>query len=233
LAWGTAHAQYDWVYTYDASYDGIEKAYSHDGDIPVFYGDGNALGFTDVRIMRKMIWWALSSGARGFNTIDEDLWKFPANWHDLMTGNATPEAAFWSTVIPAIGTAFERLTDWSLLRPDTTSQLVRSGRGTHTTGQQAFYSSDDTDNYVSASRTPNGSLAVIFLSHAGAITVDTSKLRAGYVARWMDPLTGTQYAATPTATNGAIATYNSGGVQGGKGVNNSAGDGDWVLVFRR
>ena len=81
-----------------------------------------------------------------------------------MTGNATPEATFWSTVIPAIGTAFQRLTNWNLLRPDTSSQLVTSGRGTHTTGQQDYYSYQDTDNYVTASRTPNGSLAVIFLS---------------------------------------------------------------------
>ena len=233
LAWGTAHAQYDWVYTYNASYDGIEKAYLHDGNIPVYYGDGFGLNGTDVRIIRKMIWWALSSGARGVNTIDEKLWRFPANWHDLMTGNATPEATYWSAVIPAIGSAFQRLTNWNLLRPDTSSQLVTSGRGTHTTGQEQYYSYQDTDNYVTASRTPNGNLAVIFLSKAHTITVDTSKLLAGYVARWMDPLTGTQYAATPTSTQGSIATYNSGGVQGGKGVNNSAGDGDWVLVFRR
>ena len=71
------------------------------------------------------------------------------------------------------------------------------------------------------------------MSHASAITVDTSKLQAGYVAQWMDPLTGTQYAATPTSTNGAITTYNSGVAQGSRGVNNSAGAGDWVLVFRR
>ena len=125
------------------------------------------------------------------------------------------------------------MTDWDLLAPDTSSQLVTSGRGTHASGNQDFYSYQDTDNYVTASRTPNGNLAVIFLSKAHTITVDTSKLLAGYVARWMDPLTGTQYAATPTSTHGSIATYNSAGVQGGKGVNNSTGDADWVLVFRR
>jgi hypothetical protein len=233
LPWGTAHAQYDWVYTYDASYDGIEKAYLHDGDVPVYYGDGSAVGVVDVRILRKMIWWALSSGARGFNTIDEELWRLPANWHDLMTGNATAGATFWSTTIPAIGRAFQSLTDWNLLRPDTDNQLVTSGRGTHTTGQQADYSWEDTDNYVTASLAPNGSLAVIFMSHASTITVDTSKLLPGYIAQWMDPLTGTEYAATPTSTNGAIATYDSGAGQGGKGVSNSAGDADWVLVFRR
>ena len=102
--------------------------------------DGNGLGNTSLPIMRKMIWWALSSGARGFSTIDEDLWKFPANWHDLMTGTATPDAKFWSTVIPAIGRSFSALTDWNLLLPDTSSQLVISGRGTHSRGDQDFYS---------------------------------------------------------------------------------------------
>jgi hypothetical protein len=232
LAWGSAHAQFDWVYTYDVSYDGVEKAYSHGDDIPVYFGDGNGLGNTDLTIMRKMIWWALSSGARGFSTIDENLWKFPSNWHDLMTGNATPEATFWSTVIPAIASAFSGLTDWSSLLPDTNSQLVTSGRGTHAAGNTDFYG-PDTDNYVTASRTPNGDLGVVYLSHARTITVDTSKLLAGYVARWMDPLTGAQYSATPTATNGAINTYNSGVAQGAKGINNSAGGPDWILVFRR
>ena len=111
--------------------------------------------------------------------------------------------------------------------------MVTSGRGSHSPGNQQFYQWQDTDNYVTASRTPTGSLAVIFMSHPSTIKVDTSKLQAGYVARWMDPLTGTQYAATPTSTNGATATYNSGSAQGGKGVDNSAGDPDWVLVFRR
>ena len=233
IPWGTAHAQFDWVYTYDVTYDGIEKAYAHDGALPIIWGDGNGIGDMSLPVIRKMIWWALSSGARGFSIIDEDLWKFPANWHDLMTGTATDEATFWSTVIPAIATAYESLTDWNLLVPDTSSQLVTSGRGSHSPGNQQFYSWQDTDNYVTASRTPSGSLAVIFMSNPSTIKVDTSKLQAGYVARWMDPLTGTQYPATPTATNGATATYNSGGAQGGKGVDNSAGDPDWALVFRR
>ena len=78
------------------------------------------------------------------------------------------------------------------------------------------------NSYVSASKTPNGSLAVIYMPNNGTtstITVNGSLMQAGYTAHWIDPFDGTK----TTATIGS--TYS-------KGTTNSAGDTDWVLALQ-
>jgi hypothetical protein len=89
---------------------------------------------------------------------------------------------------------------------------VSGGSGTAYTGTS--------DAYVTASRTPTGSLAVIYMSHASSITVDQTRMAAGYGAKWYDPASGAVQSATPGTT------YNSAPLG-----NNSAGDPDWVLVL--
>ena len=225
IAWGLAHAQYQWVYTYNFPYDGIEKAFGESSPIPVMWGDGFYLGsgtsgITDVNLLRRMIWWSLSSGARGVSTGDNDVWTWSSGSAAVITAKT-----FYTSVIPAIAAAFSALPGWHLLLPDVSSQLVTAGRGTHGTaiasgGGGTPYTSN-TDAYVTASRVADGSLAVIYMSHASTITIDQSKMAAGYTATWLDPASGATSAGTPGTT------YNS----GAKG-NNSAGDADWVLVLK-
>jgi len=226
LPWGTAHAQYNFCYSYNATYVGIEKAYLESSPIPVIQGDGyfyqstgsSYAGLQD-RAMRQDCWWALSSGARGAIQGSEAIWQWPS------TALAQAGTAWWYNNVGKIRSAFEGLTGWHLLIPDTSSQLVISGRGTHATtfasgGPGGQYEPATTDSYVSASRVPDGSLAVIYMSHGTTITIDQSKMLAGYGAKWMDPVTG----ATTAATTGSA--YNS-AAQG----NNSVGDPDWVLIL--
>jgi hypothetical protein len=234
----SVHAQYEWVYTYNVSYDGIEKGqnYVPTGSddvqhiVPTVWGDGFYLasgtsGSTDVRLERQMIWWALSTGACGFTTGDNDIWP----WASTSAGFVTSKS-FYTSVIPAIVTAFSNLPGWHLLAPDTANALVTAGRGTKqgpiTSGGGGTPYIGNTDTYVTASRTPDSgsgsSLAVIYSGKALNITIDQTKMVTGYSVLWIDPVNGATSAGTPGST------YNSATAKG----NNSAGDPDWVLVLK-
>jgi hypothetical protein len=117
------------------------------------------------------------------------------------------------------------LPDWHRLVADTSNKLVTGGRGKHVTaipsGGSAPPLTDNSDSYVTASRTPDGTLAVIYMSHHSTIRIDESAMAPGYKATWVDPASGTTRAVT------AGPTYDS-STQG----SNSVGDADWVLVLR-
>lgn len=233
------HAEYDWGYSYNVSYDVVEKSQIYvptvgddiQGPIPPLWADGCYLasgvgsGQTDVRLERQMIWWALSSGACGFSTGDNDIWVWGSGSAAQITGKS-----FYTGVVPAIAAAFRGLTGWQLLAPDTTSVLVTAGRGTHaspiSSGGAGTAYTVNTDTYVTASRTPDtgsgSALAVIYSGKALNITIDQSKMVSGYTVTWIDPVSGATFAGTPGST------YNSTTARG----NNSAGDPDWVLVLR-
>lgn len=234
----SVHAQYEWGYSYNVSYDVVEKGQIYtptvsddvQGVTPVLWADGRYLstsvgsGQTDDRLQRQMVWWALSSGAAGFCIGDDNIWVWASSSAAAVTGRV-----FYTSTMPAIASAFGGLTDWQKLYPDTASQLVTAGRGTHaspiTSGGSGTYYILNTDTYVTASRSPDSgsgsSLAVIYSGKALNITIDQSKMAAGYTATWVDPLTGAAFAGTPGST------YNSATARG----SNSAGDPDWVLVL--
>jgi len=233
------HAQYEWGYSYNVSYDVVEKGqnYTPTGSddvqhvVPTVWGDGHYLassvggGQTDVRLHRQMVWWALSSGACGFSTGDNDIWVWGSGSAAQVTGKS-----YYTQVIPAVVRTFASLPEWWRLAPDTSNVLATSGRGTHATpiasGGGGTYYTANTDNYVTASRTPDtgsgSALAVLYCASAMNVTIDQSKMRAGYTATWLDPVNGTAHAGT------VGSTYNSTSQVG----NNSAGDPDWVLVLK-
>jgi hypothetical protein len=232
-------AEFEWCYSYNVSYDGVERAHLYTptaGDlvqhvVPPLWGDGHYVassteaGQTDVRLERQMIWWSLSSGACGFSTGDNEIWGWASTSAATVTGKA-----IYTAWVPAIVAAFGGLPEWWKLTPDTSSVLVTAGRGTHAaalvSGGSATYYTANTDNYVTASRTPDSgsgsSLAVLYCGLAMNVTVDQSKMRSGYTATWLDPVSGATFAGS------AGSTYNSATARG----NNSAGDPDWVLILR-
>ena len=125
-----------------------------------------------------------------------------------------------------IVSTFTGWNEWWKLIPDLSSALVTAGRGTRVSGMASGggggqYESSFTNDWVAASKTPDGKLAVMYLPNHTIITVDTSLLAAGWTASWIDPVTGADSGA------GTGTTFNS----TAKG-NNSQGDPDWVLVFQ-
>jgi uncharacterized protein DUF4038/collagenase-like protein with putative collagen-binding domain len=231
LAWGAANGQFNFCYSYNVTYFMIEKAYLESSPVTVIQGDGyfyqGSSSYSTSpaydRAARQDAWHALSSGARGIIIGDEAVWQWAS------TAQASVANNWWQkNSAGKIRAAIEALPGWHLLVPDTSSALVTAGRGTHATGLTSGggggqYEPAVTDSYVTASRTPDGgsgsSLALVYLSHATTITIDQTKMAAGYTASWMDPVTG---ALTGTAPG---STYTSSG-------SNSQGEPDWALVLQ-
>ena len=231
LAWGAANTQYNFGYSYSCTYLCVEYMFAEASPLTPFYGDGyfyqggSTYDASLDRAIRQDAWWALTSGARGFNVGDEALWQWPSS---APASVATQWYAANNT--KNIRTFMEGLPGWQTLAPATGSTLITAGRGTRATqlasgGGGGQYEPAFTNGYVSASRTPDGgsgsSLAVLYLPVATTITIDQTKIVSGYTATWVDPVT----CATSTATVGS--TYNS----TAKG-NNSRGAPDWVLVLQ-
>jgi len=231
---GTNHSDFNFCYSYNQEYWVVEYAYLEVANkgaanlLPTILGDGffytgasgGGYDSTVDRAQRQMWWWALASGARGVVAEGENVYPWLSGAAAAVTGDW-----FFANNAPHIVSAFTGLSGWHLLIPDTGNALVTGGRGTRATGFTSGggggqYEPAFTSAYVAASVTPDKSLAVLYLPKATTITVDQTKLLAGYGAKWMDPVTG----ATTTATVGS--TYNS-TAQG----NNSVGDPDWVLVL--
>jgi len=226
------NAEMDWVYTYNVSYPGVIAAITLEpspsdvvqGRIPVVWGDGDYLASsttapqTDTHLEQNLIWWAMSSGACGWSTGDNDIFGWGSGADALVTSKS-----FYSATIPAITGLVNSLHGWWKLRPDSANTLVTSGRGTQTPPISTSGSpyTDNSDSYVTAAYAADGSLALIYCAQHFSITIDQTKMAGGYTATWYDPATA---AATPTT---AGSSYNSTGLG-----NNSTGFADWLLVLK-
>jgi Protein of unknown function (DUF4038)/Putative collagen-binding domain of a collagenase len=233
--WGVSHSDFDFCYTYNCGYWVIEYAWTEvsaqgaAGLLPPVWGDGyfgqetSGAGYdaTYSRALRQEWWWTLASGGRGILGEAENVYAWVSGSAAALTGDW-----FFANNAPNIVSYLTSLPEWYRLVADTGSALVTAGRGTRASGLTSGggggqYEPAFTNNYVAASITPDGSLAVLYLPAAATITIDQAMLPAGYSATWVDPITG----ATAAAATGS--TYDS-ATQG----TNSQGDPDWVLVLQ-
>lgn len=209
---------WDFIYTYYVTYKGVSDGYNYTWlesptTRPALFSEGayensfSPHNGTD-EALRRQACWALTSGSPGELTGQEGVWNFESDWATLLDTTAADQ-------MKAIRDTFEAL-DWWTLIPDDSSQLVTAGRGTRITTDSATFPVDN--NYVTAGRAADGTLAVIFLPNASsAITVDMTKIGTNPTATWVDPTSG----ATSTATVGS--SYSKG--------DNAVGDTDWLLIL--
>ena len=231
------------MYSYGGFYPCINYAYKEASPAAVLLGDGwyDGTGYStlpsDPRdFMRILTWWCLTSGSRGYiygrgGPTGTDLWAWNSGASAGLTTNT-----FDNTDLNNIWNAYAALPGWWELVPDTGNVFVTGERGTalpiaqSDTGASYTGYSGGTDIgsrswYVTASITPSGSLAVLYLPDAtgtengGPVTIKTSKMAPGYTAHWMDPVTG---ALTSTAAGSSYSTE----------MTNSLGENDWVLVLQ-
>ena len=207
----------DWnfVYTYYPTYQAMLEAYGRQPAKPAVLGEANYEGennqpetppTTDATLRRQVLW-ALTSGAAG-EFVGSDDWNFHDGWEQRLSTRAL-------TQITRLRTLFSTLAWWQLV-PDTGSELVTAGRGTKLTTDEA---KDVLENdYVTAARTPDGRLAVIYLPNQRTISVNTSAMAAGTQAAWIDPTSG---ARRPVPMS---ATFTTPGA-------NAEGDNDWLLLL--
>lgn len=228
LSWGTSNTQYNFCYSYSCTYLPIEYAYAETSPITVLYGDGyfyqggSTYSSTLDRASRQDAWWAVTSGARGWNIGDESLWQ----WVSTAPGKISTQW-FAENNAGNIRTFMESLPGWYNLTPATGSALITAGRGTRATqlssgGGGGQYEPATTNDYVSASITGDGSLAVMYAPVAATITIDETAVggSGNYTAKKVDPITGT---ATSITAGSSYDTSSFG--------NNSQGDPDWVILL--
>jgi len=184
----------------------------------------NAAGFltNDRQRLRRQAYWAILSGGTGHFFGNEPTWNFAAGW-DGAQGIGSPG-----------NQDMERLNEfftshaWYNLVPDQNHATVTAGYGT--------YAGPD---YVTAGRTPDGSLVMAYVppgsgttptgpvnTGARTLTVNMAQLSGPATAQWFSPATGvySTIAGSPFTNSGSRSFTTPG--------DNGTGTNDWVLVLQ-
>jgi hypothetical protein len=207
----------DAAYTYFPTYDQVLKEYNR-SSVPVFMveanyeGEHNAADQGTPQILRRQEYWTLLSGATGQLYGNRVSWQFLDGWK---TGIDTPGSLQMKYVTNLFAPR-----QWYNLVPDQGHSLVTKGNGTYADG-----GSLGANDYLTAARTPDGTLAIAYMPTARTISVDLSKLSGPVNASWYDPARGVYLAISGSPLP------NSGTHEFSPPGTNSDGDGDWVLVL--
>ncbi len=206
------------TYTYYPTYARLLQDHNRTNFLPNFMVEANYEfeslqgPVTTTPILRKEEYWTMTSGACGQMYGNHYTWPFSSGWQDFLD---TPGAAQMK-----IMQQFFNARSWFNLVPDTNHVLVTSGFGTYSdVGHVA-----DND-YLTAARTLDGSLAIVYTPIIRQFTVDMAQLSGPAVTRWFDPSIGmfTNIPGSPF-TNSGSQNFTPPG-------NNRDGDGGWVLVM--
>ncbi len=126
------------------------------------------------------------SGAAGQLYGNRYIWRFLPGWQTNLATIGVIQFGYMQKLFAA--------RKWYDLVPDQQHVFVTAGYGTfRNTGQFATkpggrFASND---YVTATVTPDGALGMAYLPQGGTITVDLSKLKHNVTARWFDPSANT------------------------------------------
>lgn len=178
----------DLGYTYYPTYDVILRERALSPAKPVFLGETNYEGeslrgyVTTAFVVRKQMWWAMTSGATGHFYSNEDIWRFVSGWAarlDSFEGLAE---------IPHL-TQLCRDYGWETWAPDSSHSVLTAGYGTYAGFETG---SIDTNNYATAAISATRNVFVAYIPTQRQVTIDMSQLTAGTArCRWYDPRDGT------------------------------------------
>jgi len=163
-------------------------------------------------ILRRQEYWTMTSGATGQLYGNHFTWQFVSGWESYLITTGTIQLGYMKELFASRA--------WYNLIPDQSHQIVTSGYGTFSS--RGSLGSND---YVSVSSTPDGSLVIAYLPTTTTITVDMSKLSGLTKATWFDPSSNT---FTPAVSS---TLYNSGSQKFTPPGKNRDGDDDWVLLL--
>lgn len=157
--------------------------------------------------LRRQAYGAVLNGALGGHAYGHrDIWRFNPRWREALND---PGARHMAHVKALFATR-----RWWTLVPDQGNTFVTVGRGA--IGEVG---------YVSAARSADGALAILYLPQGRVATLDLTRLGGASKARWFDPTDGSTRAADST-TAGGRSRFTPPGP-------NASGDSDWVLVLER
>jgi hypothetical protein len=209
-------AQLNAAYTYGPTYMEVLKAYRQSGQVPAYLIEASYEGehdYSGPETLRRQEYWTMLSGAAGQFYGNRYTWQFAEGWQDHLDTIGSRQMTFVTNL-------FVRR-HWFDLVPDIGHRLVVAGYNSHA-------DSDDinTNDYVTAARTPDGKLAIAYLPTTAPIKVDMRRMAGGRVrAQWYDPTSG-RYVAAHGSPFAASRTRSLRPPRP-----NHDGDGDWVLVL--
>jgi hypothetical protein len=206
-------------YTFFGTYAQVLKDYNRKDFQPVclieaYYEFEN--GSTPLTL-RRQEYWANLSGAAGQVYGSGVIYPFSSAWKEKLDSPGAVQMKY-------VQALFEPRA-WYKLVPDQKHTVVVGGYGTFdATSTEANHYGRDSD-YVTAGRTPDGSLVMAYMPTLRPLIVDMSKLRGPARAQWYDPSRGvyTLIKGSPLPNLGK-RTFTPPG-------KNADGEGDWVLVL--
>jgi hypothetical protein len=206
------------IYTDNQTYPLAQTAYNFRPTLPFFTIEGdyeNEHGMTQQQLRAEGYWTFLSGGV-GYVFGNCPVWHFGATngwcdrntigWKESLDSPGSVDMSYMWTLFTS--------RPWQYLEPDWNHSVVTSG-----------YGSFGKSGYVTASMTPDGNLAIVYIPNKRTITVDMSRFLGMVTARWYDPANGTYTSVSASPLN------NSGTKKFTSPGFNSAGDRDWVLVL--
>lgn len=214
---GRKFASFADVYSYAPTYRWCQRAWGRKKR-PVVWVDGyydQDSGPSNNLLYRQMLGWALTSGSRGSVYGSEAVWSWDSG---ALRAVRHPGRAARQMV--AAWNAVSRLPKWYRLVPDFGSgRLLTGGRGTKITSDD--YYTKPTNDYITGSITPSGSLALVYLPRGGTAHVTWAHMAEHrHRARWLDPTNG-----DTRRVRADRSAYSTPG-------DNAAGQPDWYLVLR-
>jgi hypothetical protein len=206
-------------YTYYPTYAQVLKDYNHPSGKPVVMIE-SCYEFeqnSTPAVLRRQEYWSILSGAAGQLYGNGFTWPFKPGWKDKLDTPGAIQMAYLQKLFLARA--------WQKLVPDQKHKVVTAGYGTFDAGATPGNVYVMTSDYVTAARTPDGSLVMAYLPSRRTVKVDMSQPSAPATARWFDPSRGTYTAisGSPLTNKGEHAFTPPG--------NNADGDGDWVLLL--
>jgi Protein of unknown function (DUF4038)/Putative collagen-binding domain of a collagenase len=206
------------AYVWTATYLSMYHAYNQ-SSIPAYLNEGNFEQATwggelgTPELLRRQAYWATLCGGVGQIYGHKLVVWFLSGWQSNLNTPGVTQIHHWKDFFSARA--------WYDLLPDETHSVVTSGYGTLGNASTKASASD----YLTAARTPDGSLVIAYTPTAHTFTVDMTKLSGPAAAQWFDPTNGTykMVQGSPLA-NAGTQQFTSPGA-------NSAGDSDWVLVL--
>lgn len=206
------------TYTYYPTYARLRDDYNRSPHLPnvmieANYEFENLQGpLTTAAILRKQEYWTMTSGAAGQLYGNTFTWRFTQDWKTHLDSPGAVEMTHLRALLDP--------RPWYDLVPDVAHTVVTGGYGTFSS---IGHVSDN--DFLTAARTPDGALVLVYTPIVRTFTVDLRQLSAAATTRWFDPSAGTftTIAGSPFANSGPHDFTPPG--------NNADGDGGWVLVL--
>ena len=204
------------AYTYQETYIHVLGEYNRPGKArPILLGESgyeqesnDGRGGEPHRI-RRQVYHAVLNGALGGHAYGHrNIWRFSPAWRGSLDAPGRRQMAHAKQLFASRA--------WYKLVPDQSNELIVGGRG--------YFGELD---YVSAARTQDGALAILYLPQARTITLDLGKMNGRVKASWFDPTDGSYLEAAGTPFPDSRRQ------QFTPPARNAAADADFLLLLER